>query len=680
MGWFGHFPGRSLRETCLRAGVFLAAPLVCVLSCHAPFKPPQPAFVVEPDTLRFGSLPVDSTRVLAFRLINVGDAVFPVHPQPSLPAFQALGVDSLGIVVNPGDTVEVAVAFTPRHAGERLGRLELEGTGGRAVVCEGWAEGEGRFACKVDPLELDFGPVAPGATVRRKVAVNNTGTETLDVRVTLEGEGFSVVSGGGVFSLEPGQWHHVEVAFAPEGPGERTCVVGLGLEDCGVVTGRGYGRGTWYVRADGRGDAPTVQAAIDSARDGDVVLVGPGRYYENLDLKGKKIHLLGEKGRDETILDGSRGQSSVIVCKSGETNHTVIEGLTIRGGSGSHVGNGRYGGGIYCESCSPVIRGNRITQNSLPTSPAGGGAIHVDLLTHLEPLLIEDNEIISNASAQNGGGIDVTHGRGGALGSVVIQDNVIERNRTFADGAGIRVWGSMYGPIILRRNLVVSNEAGDHGGGMYLSNWIGATIDVHENIIIGNFSSGHPTPPDCSGGGIWMSQYGARIHHNTIAFNRAERTNGNFYAIGGICVLSPYDDPSIEYNLIYRNQEGAFGVYGLGSVGAKWTVAFRRNLHYGNIQEDVLTGTNQPGVVDVILEDDTVADPMFCVDGVKSRGEVAALSPALNQGWGPIGAVRTGGCGPGLPEASKATWGGMKARYASQKPPNRPGGRNYGPD
>jgi len=38
---------------------------------------------------------------------------------------------------------------------------------------------------------------------------------------------------------------------------------------------------TWYVRNDGTGDAPTIQAAVDSAAAGDTVLIGLGLKLES---------------------------------------------------------------------------------------------------------------------------------------------------------------------------------------------------------------------------------------------------------------------------------------------------------------------------------------------------------------------------------------------------------------
>ena len=70
---------------------------------------------------------------------------------------------------------------------------------------------------------------------------------------------------------------------------------------------------TWHILNDGTGDAPTVQAGIDSSAVGDTVLVGPGTYLENINFNGKDIVLKGEMGPDLTILDGSSQADAVVV-------------------------------------------------------------------------------------------------------------------------------------------------------------------------------------------------------------------------------------------------------------------------------------------------------------------------------------------------------------------------------
>ena len=51
-------------------------------------------------------------------------------------------------------------------------------------------------------------------------------------------------------------------------------------------------------------DQPTIQAGIDAAVNGDLVLVSPGTYIENVNFADKAITLQSETGAEETIIDG----------------------------------------------------------------------------------------------------------------------------------------------------------------------------------------------------------------------------------------------------------------------------------------------------------------------------------------------------------------------------------------
>jgi len=107
---------------------------------------------------------------------------------------------------------------------------------------------------------------------------------------------------------------------------------------------------------------PTIQAGIDTAVDGDTVLVAPGTYVENIDFMGKAITVESAQGAEATVIDGgdpvNPDVKSVVVFNKSESQDSVLEGFTVTNGAGTSYeiepGNWEYcGGGIYCVGTAP---------------------------------------------------------------------------------------------------------------------------------------------------------------------------------------------------------------------------------------------------------------------------------------------------------------------------------------
>ena len=50
----------------------------------------------------------------------------------------------------------------------------------------------------------------------------------------------------------------------------------------------------------------TIQELIDAASDGDIILVEPGTYVENINFNGKNVTLRSSGGPEITIIDGNQ--------------------------------------------------------------------------------------------------------------------------------------------------------------------------------------------------------------------------------------------------------------------------------------------------------------------------------------------------------------------------------------
>jgi len=262
-----------------------------------------------------------------------------------------------------------------------------------------------------------------------------------------------------------------------------------------------------------------IQHAIDNANPGDTIILEPGVYLENIDIKGKRITLTSQFifSRDtshitSTIIDG-KNEKTVIASDTYVNSETRITGLTIRNGRATGDYPHYFGGGIR------VIEGS-------PT------------LTHL---------IIKNNYAQSGGGgIFLLHSQS------QISDVKIIGNSAGVDGGAIRMSSSI---VTIKNAIIANNSAIERGGGIACSNfsYVG-TAEIINSTIVNNsvgFTSG---PNDLFRGGAAIKAYG----HNLVVKNSIVASNHGDYAISYYYSLGSDTYPFISHSLFWDNQSGNF--------------------------------------------------------------------------------------------------------------------------
>jgi len=205
-------------------------------------------------------------------------------------------------------------------------------------------------------------------------------------------------------------------------------------------------------------DQPTIQAGIDAAQDGDLVLVSPGTYTERLVISDKTITLASQFHTtqdpifiEQTIIDGDN--QTVITINSSAGPDTKIIGFTLRNGADGisayaklHILNNRFTGhsdAIDYESGGGICRNNVFEDN-------GDDAIDLDGSTEVT---IEDN--IIHASGDDG--IEVRlHAYSGPTLNIIIRNNIITGSEE--DGIQLIDYPDVSDRVFLiERNLIMGS-------------------------------------------------------------------------------------------------------------------------------------------------------------------------------------------------------------------------------
>ena len=270
------------------------------------------------------------------------------------------------------------------------------------------------------------------------------------------------------------------------------------------------------------GDQPTIQTGINTSTDGDIILVQPGTYLENINYNGKNITVASlflttqdTSYISQTIIDGN-SLNRVVKFNNGEDSTAVLTGFTITNG------NSFYGGGIHCESSSPSLLNLKITGNN---ATSGGGI----MCSASSPSLY--NVTITGNSAVPGGGIFCCNNSSPSLYNVTITGNSAQQ------GGGIKYFASS---LSLEYVTITGNSASSYGGGIHCGG-DDSSLSLQNVTISGNSAS--------AGGGIYGLHSQDLLENVTITGNYAER-GGGIYCSGS---------PSLQNVTITANSAGTKG-------------------------------------------------------------------------------------------------------------------------
>jgi hypothetical protein len=312
------------------------------------------------------------------------------------------------------------------------------------------------------------------------------------------------------------------------------------------------------------GDYPTIQAAINAANNGDLVLVADGTYYENINFMGKAITVASHFINDEdtshisnTIIDGSQPShsdtGSVVLFKSGEDTTSVLKGFTIRNGTGTVGPLGGGAGGIGIFQSGAIICNNIIENNSINFTNAYGGGIDI-ALNGSYTTIIKFNIIRNNSATGSieswGGGICANHS-----GPINIQNNIVENNSvegSYSLGGGISLF--MYSSTHIQSNKVTNNQAigpSSEGGGISIR-YSSSPIILSNNLVANNVS--------CQGGGILVENQEDGDSQRMRNLNSEDQTFGENEIVGHSIFSSNnrLDEAVIENNTVVNNEATSY--------------------------------------------------------------------------------------------------------------------------
>jgi len=341
-------------------------------------------------------------------------------------------------------------------------------------------------------------------------------------------------------------------------------------------------------------DFESIQEAIDEAETGDVVLVQPGEYFENIRLAsnitlGSRLISTGDNDFIESTIIDADGEGSVIIVE-GDIPDALVSGFTVQNGENAD------GGGVVCRETNATLSNLLVQENS---ATQRGGGIYIGNEENIGPTLI-DIIVTNNNSRRDGGGIYIVQAENN---DEIILENVIITENQAQTGGGMFIVRS----ISLLSNVQISNNSASVAGGLFIQ----SSAPIFSQVIISGNSSID------EGSAFILSDSDPHLNNVTIAANSSE----NF---GEVILIGAGSYLNVTNSIIWGNNSTEIHfMQGDNSI----------SVHHSDIEngEDALV-ENDEDEFEVEWGDGNInADPQF-TDPDEGDFSLAENSPCIDAG------------------------------------------------